>query len=281
MSEKDIWRDVVVATPDPPSKGVHNPIHDADGADAAGYAGALVAGVRTYGWAARTIERALGSAWVQSGWVDFSLLRPLYAGESLQAEIRQENDVYTLKCIVGDDQRVVLSGSAGLGPAPWLAELTPPEPAVAVESLAQPLPGYGLDDIPLHKPLAPLGVRVSAEAARSMVVNDLRLDSPAYTELPKPLIHPYFLAGRIAPLTRHNFTYGPTIHVRSQIQHLAAAESDSQIVVGAQIVDAFERNEHWYQVLDGIISQGDGVSTPFTTVAKIRHHTIFSPRGTR
>jgi hypothetical protein len=28
------------------AQGVHNPIHDADGANAAGYAGALVAGVR-------------------------------------------------------------------------------------------------------------------------------------------------------------------------------------------------------------------------------------------
>ena len=77
----------------------------------------------------------------------------------------------------------------------------------------------------------------------------------------------------MAPLTRHNFTYGPTIHVRSQIQHLAEAKADNEITVGAQIVDAYER-DHWYQVLDGIVSQQQ------QEIARIRHHTIFRPRGT-
>ena len=78
----------------------------------------------------------------------------------------------------------------------------------------------------------------------------------------------------MAPLTRHNFTYGPTIHVRSQIQHVREARADAAFVVGAQIVDAYERNGHWYQVLDGIVSDDHGV------LAMLRHHTIFRPRGT-
>ena len=50
----------VVATPDPPPVGIANPIHAADGASSAGYAGALVAGVRTYGWVAETVVEVLG-----------------------------------------------------------------------------------------------------------------------------------------------------------------------------------------------------------------------------
>ena len=76
----------------------------------------------------------------------------------------------------------------------------------------------------------------------------------------------------MAPLTRHNFTYGPTIHVRSQIQNVREARSDRQIVVGAQIVEVYERKGHWYQVLDGIVTDQEGV------LATIRHHTIFRPR---
>jgi hypothetical protein len=83
----------------------------------------------------------------------------------------------------------------------------------------------------------------------------------------------------MAPLTRHNFTYGPTIHVRTQIQHLAAAQAEQEIVIGAQIVEVYERKEHWYQVLDGsIVGAGGGPGAP--ELARLRHHTIFRPRGT-
>ncbi len=62
--------------------------------------------------------------------------------------------------------------------------------------------------------------------------------------------------------------------MRSQIQHVRAAFADQQFVVGAQIVDAYERNGHAYQVLDGVVSDALGA------VCRIRHHTIFRPRGT-
>ena len=54
----------VVATADPPPVGIPNPIHADDGASTAGYAGALVAGVRTYGWVAEAVVE--GSAPVGS-----------------------------------------------------------------------------------------------------------------------------------------------------------------------------------------------------------------------
>jgi hypothetical protein len=268
--------DTHITTPDPPSTGVHNPIHDAQGADSAGYAGALVAGVRTYGWAATTLHRTLGTEWLRSGWVDYSLRRPLFAGETLQIKVEPVDDHWSLVCSAGEDSeyRVVLDGTAGHGDAAWLGELEPPDIAPALPS-KPPLPGYDLESIPLHQPLRPLGAYVSAEAACDMVLRDLELDDERYVTGSEPAcIHPYFLAGRMAPLTRHNFTYGPTIHVRSQIQHLREATAEQEITVGAQIVDAYDRNGHWYQVLDGIVSDTGG------GLAKIRHHTIFRPRGT-
>lgn len=269
--------DTVIATPDPPSQGVHNPIHDADGANAAGYAGALVAGVRTYGWVAQTVTNALGSAWLEDGWIDFSLRRPLYANERVSISVDQRDSNWAVNAAVHVDgtTRVVLNGEAGLGTAPWYSELEPP-PIAPGRQTRPPLPGYGLDNVPLHAPLTPLTTFVSRDAARAMVRDDLGLDAPYYLEpnCVEGYIHPYFLAGCMAPLTRHNFTYGPTIHVRSQIQHLAEAKADNEITVGAQIVDAYERNDHWYQVLDGVVSQQQ------QEIARIRHHTIFRPRGT-
>ena len=57
----------VTATADPPPVGIANPIHAADGASGAGYAGALVAGVRTYGWVAESVIEVLGAAGSRTG----------------------------------------------------------------------------------------------------------------------------------------------------------------------------------------------------------------------
>lgn len=262
--------DRVTATADPPPTGIANPIHDGEGADAAGYAGALVAGVRTYGWAAQTIARAFGEEWLTGGWVDFSLRRPLFTGEELTIAV--EPNTGAVRCAV--DDRVVLDGTAGLGRASWLDELDAPEFAPGVEPPAI-RPTYDLDSIPLGQPLRPFRVYLKPEAARGLAADDLGIDDPRYLEGDRPAIHPYFLAGRMAPLTRHNFTYGPTIHVRSQIQHRGSASSGQDVTVGAKIVEAYDRNDHWYQVLDGRVTGSvDG------ELALIRHHTIFRPRGT-
>src|SRR5580765_1343932 len=71
----------VTATADPPPVGIPNPIHAVDGASSAGYAGALVAGVRTYGWVAEAVVEVLGPGWLDDGWADVTLRRPLYAGD--------------------------------------------------------------------------------------------------------------------------------------------------------------------------------------------------------
>lgn len=261
----------VTATPDPPSTGVHNPIHDAEGADAAGYAGALVAGVRTYGWAVQTIVAALGPRWRATGWVDVQLLRPLYAGEILTTKVSGSEIDIALSCEV-TDKKVVMTGAAGHGTAPWADDLNTPETAPAGKTKI-PLPTYELNTAPLNQPLVPLGAWVTNATAQDIVAQDLGIDDQHYSDQANATpIHPYFIAGRMAPLTRHNFTYGPTIHVRSQIQNVREARSDRQIVVGAQIVEVYERKGHWYQVLDGIVTDEEGV------LATIRHHTIFRPR---
>jgi hypothetical protein len=274
-----VWHSEIVATPDPPSPGVHNPIHDAEGADAAGYAGALVAGVRTYGWAAQTLVEALGADWRHRGWVDITLRRPLFADEKLAIKVTEAGNTYAVSCVVneplgaesGEGAKLVMDGDAGLGNAPWLSTLTPPD-IQPPEDTESPLPSYELDTVPLQVPMHPLGAWVTADLARKMVAHDLGVSDLHYQGEGVIPIHPYFLAGRMAPLTRHNFTYGSTIHVRSQIQHLREGRSDREIVVGARIVDAYERKGHWYQVLDGVVSDEDGA------LALIRHHTIFRPR---
>jgi len=265
-------RVTVVATPDPPPKGIPNPIHAEDGAAGAGYKGALVAGVRTYGWVADAVRSVAGSAWLAHGWADVTLRRPLYAGEAVDIDIEPSGapETWTVRASV-DGTRVVLDGEVGLGVATWSDTLHVParSPGLPPPTVR---PTYGLDDVPKRQPLRPLAAYVTKEAALRLATEELGLER---SELPTGALHPWFLAGRMAPLTRHNFTYGPTIHVRSQIQHTSIGTADHEITVGAQIVDAYERNEHWYQVLDGSIWDDTGVE-----LARLRHTTIFRPRGT-
>jgi hypothetical protein len=114
------------------------------------------------------VKNALGSAWLEDGWIDISLRRPLYADECVSISVDQRDSNWVVNAAVRIDgtTRVVLDGEAGLGSAPWYCDVNPPT---------------------------------------------------------------------IAP--------------------------------GRQT------NDHWYQVLDGIVSQQQ-------EIARIRHHTIFRPRGT-
>jgi hypothetical protein len=260
----------VVATADPPPVGIPNPIHAADGASTAGYAGALVAGVRTYGWVAEAVVEVLGAGWLDDGWADVTLRRPLFAGDQLTITVERSGSV-----AAGVGSRVVLDGSVGLGAAPWVGELDPPPPQPALDP---PFvrPTYTVATAPVGEALRPLGAYVSAAAARRLALDDL---GQARSCVPDDRLHPWFLAARMAPLTRHNFTYGPTIHVRTQIQHRGPAAVEQEVVIGARIVEVYERNEHWYQVLDGLVAgAGGGPGCP--ELARLRHHSIFRPRGT-
>jgi hypothetical protein len=272
----------VTATPDPPPVGIANPIHAEDGASSAGYSGALVAGVRTYGWVAEAVVEALGVGWLDDGWADVTLRRPVYAGDLVTILVGPSGSVSDgpdaagarmVNATVGE--RVVLDGAVGLGAASWAGDIDPPEPGPALDPPAL-RPTYTIDSAPVGRPLRPLGAYLSISAARRLALDELGQTS---SRVPDGRLHPWFLAGRMAPLTRHNFTYGPTIHFRTQIQHRGAAPADQEVVVGARIVEVYERKGHWYQVLDGLVV-GDGGVPGCREMARIRHHTIFRPRGT-
>jgi hypothetical protein len=258
------------ATHDPPPKGVPNPIHSDEGATSSGYAGSLVAGVRTYGWCVAEILADAGPGWLEHGWVDFTLHRPLFVDELLTI------DASGGQVDAGTAKGSVLSGSYGSGDAPFLDALDPPAPAPG-EDPPDPRPGYTLDTAPIGLPLRPLTARVTRAAASRLAIEDLGIEEGQWGQR----VHPYFLAARMAPLTRHNFTYGPTIHVRTQMQHLAPVATATDLTIGATIVEAYDRNGHWYQVLDGVITSAPIDSDPAVVgseVARLRHHTIFRPR---
>lgn len=261
----------LVATHDPPPKGIPNPIHSDDGATSSGYAGSLVAGVRTYGWAVDEVVSSAGEQWLDDGWIDFTLHRPVFVDDEVVFDAT--DGVLDVSTSNGS----VLSGTFGVGDAPFLAELNPPAPVAGVDP-PEVRPGYTLESAPIGQPLMPLSVHISRGASERLVTEDLGLEAGDWADR----IHPYFLAARMSPITRHNFTYGPTIHVRTQMQHLGPVASDQTLTINARIVEVYDRKGHWYQVLDGeIVASANSEASSFdcaTPVARLRHHTIFRPR---
>lgn len=275
MAEPKPATKIIVATPDPPPTGIANPIHAEDGAAGAGYRGALVAGVRTYGWVVEATLEAFGPEWLDNGWADITLRRPLFEGETVTVTvepIKQSTGGPTASVAAAVGDRIVLDGTVGLGQAEWLGDIDSPTPAPAEEP-PDVRPTYTIDSVPIGQPFRPLGAYLTTAAAAKLAHEDL---GQTESNVPPDRIHPWFLAARMAPLTRHNFTYGPTIHARTQIQHRGPAAVDQQVVVGAKIVDAYDRKGHWYQVLDGAVTGWAGGEP--VELARVRHHTIFRPR---
>ena len=169
----------VTATPDPPPEGIPNPIHAEDGASCAGYAGALVAGVRTYGWVAEAVVEALGPGWLDGGWADVTLRRPVYAGDVVTIMVGPPGSATggsdaagarTVRAAAGE--RVVLDGAVGLGPASWARDINPPAPGPALDPPAL-RPTYTIDSAPVGHPFRPLGAYLSSSAARHLSHEDL------------------------------------------------------------------------------------------------------------
>jgi acyl dehydratase len=257
-----------VATADPSETVSANPIHGAEGARAAGYADALVAGIHVYGWATEAVvaDPDLGEAWLDDGWADVRLRRPTYPGDELVTTVT-DGRLVTAKA----DGTVVLEGEVGRGRAPWYPSLERPtrlrpEPPVPDEELRR----MELASAPIGEDFRPMAVDASPSYSARWVAARLGDRDPRWSER----LHPAYLAGRMTPLFRHSYRYGPAIHVRSQVQHLAPARTGGELVVGARLHDAYERKGHHYHESDCLMVAADG-----TEVALKRHTGIFRVAG--
>ncbi|MGD9752362.1 MAG: hypothetical protein AB7W59_15345, partial [Acidimicrobiia bacterium] len=80
-----------VAIADPPEIQAANPIH-AEGAKAYGYERPIVAGLSSYGWAAASMIELFGEGWLDDGWAEFSLSRPVFEGDALTTVATLDGD---------------------------------------------------------------------------------------------------------------------------------------------------------------------------------------------
>lgn len=257
----------IVALTEPPEVAEANPIHGRDVAAQVGYEGALVSGVHTYGWATDAVVAALGARWLDHGWIDVSLRRPLYEGERITTSVDDDGTLRTAK----DDGTVVLEGTVGLGDAEFRAELVRPT-RLHPEPPAPDLDHLLLDGAPVGEDFRPMAVPGAESAAWAKTHLG---EQPGSRYLgSRPRLHPGWLAARMTQVVRHSYHYGPAIHARTRMQHLGPGWAEGVVRVGARLVRVYERKGHHYHESDCWVFGDDG-----KPVAAFRHTGIFRIAG--
>lgn len=213
-----------------------NPIHTDAGAHAAGFSGALVAGVTTYAAMTHLPVTAWGREWISSGGAAVRFRQPILDGD-------------TVDCIVEDNRRVT-------------AEV---DGSVRVEADFVTI----VRDAIAHRSgdaLQPIQFLLDASwSDYGMRSGD---DSSIYAE--DGIAHPSSWP-RIANQFCHDqLVTGSWIHVRSRIAHLGVAPIGAEIRAVANIVERIDSRAGERAILDVLIT-ADGVD-----VAAVEHEAIIS-----
>lgn len=253
------------------SPTISNPIHSTEVAAKYGFRGALVGGVTVYGWFTPTILEVLGERWLRDGWADVRFRRPVFPGDEMTARAEAGAGGSVVLSMLLPDGDTAITGTAGNGRAAWFHQLTPPN-ARSAEPKPDTVPMLEVESAPADAELRPMPVPYSVEEA-SVYATNLQKDGSGRFTGEGALIHPGWIAARMTPLLKHSFDYGPSIHIRSQVQHLAPGVAGQAFTMVGRFLQAYEQNGHHVAELDGSLLAEDGAE-----IARMRHTTIFRIR---
>jgi acyl dehydratase len=246
-----------------------NPIHSAAGGREYGFRDALVPGVTVYGWAVPTVMAVLGDGWIDHGWAEIALRRPTYPGDTVRAVAERTGDGTCALTVTGADAEVRLTGTAGLGDAPWIEDLLRPARLTPEPPADGPRPRLTLENAPLGEDLRPMAIEVSEDLARSAAVERLAADHPLFCG-DHPRIHPAAYVN-LTRLIKHTYDFAPSIHTASRIQYLRPAYAGQVVTLAARCVEAHEKRGHHYISVDGVMLGEDR-----SELLRVRHTVIFS-----
>ena len=247
---------------------IDNIIHSTAGAAQFGYSGPLVGGVTVYAWAAPAIIDALGEQWLDHGWSDFRLRRPVYPGDQITTRVSQNDDGGFEFTMAKETGEVCIAGTLGLGDADWLNEIAMPQRREPVPA-ANPTTLLTPENLPLGEDMPPMAVPISLEDAEAYA-DELARDPHPRWRGSDARLHSGWLAGRPTRLLRHTWHYNAAIHAASRIQQLAPARAGQTLTVAGRLSSAYQRKGHEYALNDVAIFAEDG--QPLT---RIRQTSIY------
>ncbi len=284
---------------------INNIIHSTAGAARYGYTGPLVGGTTVYSWSIAALVEALGEAWLNEGWVEFQLRKPVYPDEVITTRVAplpplggdagspsqlpprggdassssplppsggklpkaEGGSLPVAFTMTKHTGEIAVRGTAGLGIADFNTEITN-----ATDRTPQPEP----PDRPfITRALAPLGEDLpamavdlnAAEAGR--YADEKARDSGPLWQGDNSRVHPGWIAQRANALLAHTWRY-TAIHASSQIQHLAPVHSDQTLLVSGRLASGYERKGHEYAVIDLTVTAEDG-----RDLVRMRQPTIY------
>jgi len=233
VSTPQPWSATAVNLPD----HADNLIHTDEGARAAGFERALIAGTTIYAYMTHPAVAAWGRDWLTTGGGELRLRRPVFDNETVDCEISTD-----------DDQNSVVTATVAGDPRSSL-------------TLWQQI------DTPALRPgdpLAPLDV----ELAESHLDYGMRCGDDLTIYAEEQIAHPVTWANFANRVFMQNLVTGPWIHVRSKIYHEGVASLGSQIHIDANLLDRFNSRAGERALVDMRI-YADGAP-----VATIEHEAI-------
>ena len=246
-----------------------NPIHSTSVAQDYGYRAALVGGVTVYGWTVAPVVDVLGNTWLDTGWAELAFKRPVYPGDDLEIRVSDDGQLHVTR-----DGEPCVTGQVGLGDASWRDELTE-SGRTAPEPSPDPLPPLNPVTVPVGEDLAARRVPLSEEESIALC-RDRQRERMACFYGEKPRVHPSWIAGQPIHWLHHSYAFGPSIHARSRIQHLAPAYAGGDFVVTGRCTRAFEQREHQYIECDTALRDDAG-----TRYALVRHTSVYQVANKR
>ncbi len=235
----------------------NNPIHGT-GARAAGYERPIVAGVSSYGWAAAAIIELLGDAWLDHGWADYALRRPVFVGDQLRSTATLIGNGLCEYVQENPEGKATVQGRAGLGLAPWHMEWQLPtrrDPVPAADPPLLVLP----EEVRPDEDLPPMALELSAAEAANWAVVRLGDAHGRYREGDGQRVHPSWLAAQGVPLIRHSFRQPDVgIHVSGRVQHVRPLRPPTRALLAGRWVMHEQRKQRWWAGLHGVLLDGVG-----------------------
>jgi hypothetical protein len=256
-----------VAIDDPPEIQAANPIHSA-GASAYGYERPIVAGLSSYGWAARSIIELLGVEWLAFGWADLALRRPVFTGDRLVTTATLTGNGRCHYEQVNEAGKVTVDGDAGLGLAPFHAEWHLParrDPVPPAEHSPMLLP----EQAPVGEDYPPMAIDFTAERARTWSGGRLGDLDPRYHQGDHPVAHPSWVPGQMTPLIRHSYRFAAGIHTTGRVQYLAPIQAPTEVVVAGRWLTNTERKGKWWSTSDAVFLGPGGTELAYCQQAQI------------
>lgn len=251
----------------PDSPDIRNPIHSTEGARQFGFSGALVGGATAYGWAVPPVLDVLGEDWLEHGWAEVAFRRPIYPGQALSIRVQGQ----TAGCCgfeIANADGVCVSGTAGLGDAPWLAELHVPSRRGLEHRRLEPGP-LTLETAPVGEEIGPM-LQLATPDEMAAYARDLQgSDGPRFVG-ERAVVHPAWLAGATTRLMYDQFAFRAGIDVNRRMQHMTRVPAGATYTVYGHLSAVYERHGHHCATVDAAVVAQDG-----TEVARMRQNLIF------